>query len=182
MPHDSANGNAVGVTGLLHFSVTVSDVERSVRFYRDVLGMEVCWCKAGGKPTCIREENQSYVAGVTGYPNAHLKIAMLRHGQAMLELVEYVEPRASGIGPGTHRPGSPHIAFTVANIDEAWNVLQTQRKQWGLSFAGNGPVLVDRGPNTGGHAFYFRDPDGIAIEIVEPNTSRTQGRTPEGRS
>ena len=175
MPQDSANNAAIGVTGFLHSSVTVSDVERSIRFYRDVLGMEVCWCKAGGKPTFIREEKQSYVAGVTGYPNAHLKIAMLRCGQAMLELVEYVQPREAGIGPGTHRPGSPHIAFAVADIDRAWKMLQAQRERWGLSFVSDGPVLVDRGPNTGGRAFYFRDPDGITIEIVEPNTGWSRG-------
>lgn len=174
MPHDSANISAIGVTGLLHFSVTVSNIERSIRFYRDVLGMEVCWSKAGGRPTCIREEKQSYVAGVTGYPDAHLKIAMLRHGQATLELVEYVQPHEAGIGSGTHRPGSPHIAFIVADVDRAWDSLKSQSKQWSLSFVGKGPVLVDRGPNTGGRAFYFRDPDGITIEIVELNTGWTR--------
>jgi catechol 2,3-dioxygenase-like lactoylglutathione lyase family enzyme len=168
-------GGAVGVTGFLHFSVTVSDVGRSIRFYRDVLGMEVCWCKAGGKPTLVREEKQTYVAGVTGYPDAHLKIAILRHGQALLELVEYVEPREAGVGPGTSRPGAPHIAFVVADIDQAWNSLKSQVGQWGLAFASEKPVLVDRGPNTGGRAFYFRDPDGITIEIVELNTGWTRG-------
>jgi catechol 2,3-dioxygenase-like lactoylglutathione lyase family enzyme len=175
MPQDPANSTAIGVTAFLHSSVTVSDVERSIRFYRDVLGMEVCWCKAGGKPTFIREEKQSYVAGVTGYRNAHLKIAMLRYGQAMLELIEYVEPREKGLDPGTHRPGSPHLAFIVADIDRAWNTLKAQSGHWGLSFVGDGPALVDRGPNTGGRAFYFRDPDGIAIEIVELNTGWTRG-------
>jgi lactoylglutathione lyase len=176
MSQQPANpGGSIGVTGLLHFSVTVSDVERSIRFYRDVLGMEICWSKSGGKATFIREEKQTYVAGVTGYQDAHLKIAMVRHGQAMLELVEYVRPREAGSGPGTNRPGTPHIAFTVADIDRAWNSLQSQNERWGLTFASEKPVLVDRGPNTGGRAFYFRDPDGIAIEIVELNTGWTRG-------
>ena len=178
MTGDSANSGAIGVTGFLHFSVTVSDVERSIRFYRDVLGMEVLWSKAGGSPTFIREENKSYVAGVTGYKDAHLKIAMLRHGQALLELVEYVQPREKGIGPGTCRPGSPHIAFTVGDADRAFGALKSQAADWGLSFAGDGPVRVDHGPNTGGRAFYFRDPDGISIEIVELNAGWTRGDVP----
>jgi catechol 2,3-dioxygenase-like lactoylglutathione lyase family enzyme len=178
MNDDSATGGPIGVTSFLHFSITVSDLERSVRFYRDVLGMEVLWSKAGGSPTFIREEKQSYVASVTGYRDAHLKIAMMRHGQALLELVEYVTPREKGAGPGTSRPGSPHIAFTVTRADKAWTALKSQAAEWGLSFAGDGPVLIDRGPNTGGRAFYFRDPDGITIEIVEPNSGWTRGEAP----
>lgn len=168
------SGGAIGVTGFLHFSVTVSDVERSMRFYRDVLGMEVYWSKAGGRPTAIREEKQSYVEGVTGYKDAHLKIAILRHGHTILELVEYLCPRGKAIDPGTYRPGSPHLAFTVADLDHAWNTLKTQSDHWGLSFASDSLVTIDRGPNVGGRAVYFRDPDGIAIELVELNHGWTR--------
>ncbi len=131
--------------------------------------MEVLMLKASGRPTFVREEKQTYVAGVTGYADAHLKIAMLRRDGVVLELIEYVQPRGEPYEPGTHRPGSPHIAFTVDDVDEAWNLLQRVRETWSLSFTGPAPTLVDKGQNTGGRAFYFRDPDGITIELVELN-------------
>lgn len=162
-------GGEIGVTGFLHFSFTVRDVERSVLFYRDVLGMEVMWSTARGEAGFIREEKQTYVVGVTGYDDAHLKIALVRSGMAVLELIEYVQPKGEPIPPGTHRPGSPHLALTVADIDKAWGVLQRQADRWGLSFASKGPVTIDRGANVGGKAIYFRDPDGITIELVELN-------------
>lgn len=174
MTESCSNRGAIGVTGLAHFSLTVSDIQRSIRFYRDVLGMEVLWYKARGEPTCIREEKQSYVQGVTGYENAHLRIALLRCGNTQLELLEYVHPRGTPVEPGTHRPGSPHIAFIVADLDHAWNTLRRESGPWGLGFASDGPVTIDSGANVGGRAIYFRDPDGITIELVELNQGWTR--------
>lgn len=167
-------GSRLGVTGFHHFSVTVSDVERSIRFYRDILGMEVFWSKAGGGPTPIREENKSYVAGVTGYDNAHLKIALVRSGSAILELIEYIAPRGEPIPPSTCNPGSPHIAFTVADLDHAWQTLQDAADEWGLTFASAAPITLDKGANIGGRAVYFRDADGITIELIELNSGWTR--------
>jgi catechol 2,3-dioxygenase-like lactoylglutathione lyase family enzyme len=165
-----ANGSGlINATGMLHFSFTVSDVMRSMRFYSRILGMEVLYSHASGQLNPIREEQQSYVAGVTGYPDAHLKIALLRMGNTLLELIEYLQPRGDAIAPGTNRPGSPHLAITVADLDHAWQVLQSQKDEWNLSFASESPVVVDKGQNVGGKAIYFRDPDGITIELVELN-------------
>ena len=52
-----------------HFSFTVADIERSVKFYRDVLGMEL-----------VHEQEQSnaYTRKFVGYPDAHLKVAQLK--------------------------------------------------------------------------------------------------------
>jgi catechol 2,3-dioxygenase-like lactoylglutathione lyase family enzyme len=56
-----------------------------------------------------------------------------------------------------------HVAYDVADIDEAV-----------AAAAPHGftpikpPYRVDKGPNAGGRAVYLRDPDGIAIEFIEP--------------
>ena len=47
-------------------------------------------------------EARAYVAGVTGYDDAHLKIALMRSGSAVLELIEYIAPVGDPIPPGTH--------------------------------------------------------------------------------
>jgi len=170
MHETPANSNdAVGVTGLHHFSFTVSDIERSIAFYRDVFDMEVYWSTATGPRRVVREEKESYVCGVTGYPNAHLKIAILRYGVSHLELVQYIQPAGEPLAPGTHPPGSPHIAFTVADLDTAWAKLQRMKDRFNLEFVSDGPIDIDSGPAVGGRAIYFRDPDGITVELVELN-------------
>ena len=77
------------------------------------------------------------------------------------------QPKGDPLEPGTYRPGSPHVAFIVADLDRAWAALQADRVAWGLKFVSDGPVIVYHGPNAGGKAIYCRDPDGITIELVE---------------
>jgi catechol 2,3-dioxygenase-like lactoylglutathione lyase family enzyme len=157
----------LGIRGLLHFSLTVRDLDRSIAFYRDVLGMELIEFDGPIGRTHLREERDNYVAGVTGYEDAHLRIALLRMQGVVLELIEYLRPNGTPRVPGTHRAGSPHVAFVVEDLRAAWDELRRIREGWALEFISDGPVCVDSGPNHGGFALYFRDPDGVTIELVE---------------
>tara|TARA_Y100000588_G_C14240442_1_gene919098 strand:+ start:1102 stop:1680 length:579 start_codon:yes stop_codon:yes gene_type:complete len=171
--NDLTNNNPLDVTDFLHASLTASCLEQSLAFYRDILNMEVVSVRSQGDVCTIREERGTYVAGVTGYKDAHLKIAILRYGAFHLELIEYVSPRGEPLGSGTNRPGCPHLAFVVSDLDHAWRVLQQGRYRWNLSFASSGPVNVDSGPNAGGRVIYFRGPDEVTIELVELNNQGT---------
>jgi catechol 2,3-dioxygenase-like lactoylglutathione lyase family enzyme len=80
-----------GMFGVWHFSFTVSDIERSVHFYRDVLGFELIH---------RQEQANEYTGRLVGYPGAHLRIAQFAvpgepRGRSThdLEPVEYVAPR-----------------------------------------------------------------------------------------
>lgn len=55
--------------GIWHFSFTVSDLDRSVAFYRDLLGLEVVHRQRGANP---------YTRKLVGYPDADIRVAMLR--------------------------------------------------------------------------------------------------------
>lgn len=75
----------------LHFSFTVSSIERSIAWYRDVLGLDLVHRQ--------RQEN-AYTPLLVGIPGAVLEIAQFRvpgvspgRSTHMLELVEYVAPR-----------------------------------------------------------------------------------------
>ena len=59
----------MGVSAILHTGLTVSDLDRSVAFYRDLLGLELItqW-----------DSSQPYLRAVVGYPDAELRIALLR--------------------------------------------------------------------------------------------------------
>ncbi|MBC7814241.1 MAG: VOC family protein, partial [Burkholderiales bacterium] len=97
-----------------HFSFTVSNIERSIAFYRDVIGMSLV-------KTAVHD--QPYTSVQVGFPDAHLKMAQLtidgiaptRSGH-VLELVEHVHPRGEATDTTTTRPGTAHLAFQVADL------------------------------------------------------------------
>lgn len=144
-----------------HFSFTVSDLGRSVAFYRDLLGMEV-----------VAEQRQAndYTRRLVGFADADLSVAQLRiPGDAIgvsghhLELIQYHTPRSPLPTPTRNTVGAAHLAFVTGDLDSAYRRL-----------LGNGVVFVSppneitAGVNRGGKTSYFLDPDGITLELVEP--------------
>ena len=145
-----------------HFSFTVSNLERSIAFYTDVVGMKLV-------KTMIHD--QPYTSVQVGFKDAHLKGAQLtieampqppsRH---MLELLEYVNPRGEPTDTTTNRPGASHLAFQVDDIHAEY----ARMKTLGVRFKSDGPVKIVAGPNEGGWTVYFLDPDNITLEMVQP--------------
>ena len=72
-----------------HTGYTVSDLDRSLVFYRDLLGCEVI---------ATQEKEGGYLAAIVGYPDAHVRMAHLRvpGGEHVIELFEYLSPTAAG--------------------------------------------------------------------------------------
>jgi lactoylglutathione lyase len=144
-----------------HFSFTVADIERSVEFYRDVLGMELVH---------RQEQSNAYTRKFVGYPDAHLKVAQLRikgretgRSGHLLELVEYVAPKGQKVDTRTPNPGTAHLAFEVDDIQAEYRRMVAL----GVRFRCE-PVAIEAGINKGGHTVYFLDPDDITLEILEP--------------
>jgi catechol 2,3-dioxygenase-like lactoylglutathione lyase family enzyme len=144
-----------------HFSFTVSNLERSIEFYRDILGMKLVGAQVHDQP---------YTSVQVGFPNAVLKAARLtiegipeaRSGH-LLELIEYVNPRGEPTDTTTNRPGSAHLAFQVDDLPAEYRRL----KALGVRFKSE-PVAITAGPNQGGWTVYFLDPDNITLEMIQP--------------
>ena len=140
-----------------HFSFTVSDLDRSIAFYRDVLGMEL-------SHTMLRLGDD--ISQIVGFPDATLKIAYLKlpnAGELSLELIEYVSPKGQKIDTRSYNPGNAHICFEVEDIFEVYGRLKDQ----GVHFK-SAPVQVQAGNDKGGYAVYFTDPDSISLELLQP--------------
>lgn len=144
-----------------HMGLQVADLERSLAFYRDVLGFEVVFAWNPRAP---------YIAELVGYPGVDLHAAILRlpDSSVFLELLEYRNVERHPVDTGTANPGTAHIAFFVDDLDGLYARL-TERGVGSVSR----PVTPTIGPNRGGRAVYMLDPDGVRVELIE--TSRTFG-------
>jgi len=157
--------------GVWHFSFTVSDMDRSVSFYRDVLGFELVH---------RQEQANAYTRRLVGYPDAHLRIAQFAvPGQPRgisshdLELVEYVAPRGTRGDIEICNPGAAHLAFAVDDIHPRYERMAAV----GIRFF-SPPNLITAGINEGGYTCYFHDPDQIVLEMLQPR-GRTAPREPD---
>lgn len=139
-----------------HHGFTVSSLERSLSFYRDLLGLELVRVSE-------RRDLPSYDR-IIGYENVAIDVALLRHPvhEFLLELFEYINP------PGQVRPlanpfvGASHLAFEVDGIDALYEKLTAAGYR-----ATSPPVDVERDGAVVARAFYALDPDGITVELFE---------------
>jgi catechol 2,3-dioxygenase-like lactoylglutathione lyase family enzyme len=148
----------IDVRAAHHTSFTVSDLERSLHFYRDLLGLEV---------VVDQTPNASYLSSIVGYPDLHLRIAYLRlPGQSdhRLELIHYLNNVGTPVDLSTNRVGSAHLCLVVGDIFAAFEEL----RRHGLRFRSHAPVLITAGANVGAYAAYLLDPDGISLELFQP--------------
>jgi catechol 2,3-dioxygenase-like lactoylglutathione lyase family enzyme len=151
--------------GVLHFSFTVSDIDKSVKWYTDVLGLEL---------VNRQRQNNEYTKKLVGMPDAILEVARLcipgvRHGASdhILELVQYVVASGPVVPLETNSPGIAHFAFLVDDILDRHKKLSGH----GVSFR-NPPVTITEGTNRGGMACYFHGPDGETLELLQPSPER----------
>jgi catechol 2,3-dioxygenase-like lactoylglutathione lyase family enzyme len=155
-----------------HIAFAVSNLDRSLGFYRDLLGLEFI---------LRRVWDEAYVRQMVGYPDASLDIALLKlpgeqgsplsaegfltpgQGDLILELIEYQQPRGNVAPSHLNTPGNAHLCFIVDDIQGIY----VRLRQAGVEFVSE-PVEVAAGPNKGRQAVYLRDPDGIVIQLMQP--------------
>lgn len=146
---------AVPVVGL-----TVSDMERSLAFYRGVLSFQVV------ADTEVVGRSWEELTGIFG---VRLRIVRLRLGQEELELTEYLAAATPGrpapVDARSHDRWFQHVAIIVSDMDSAYRLLRAHR----VRHASSGPqVLPPSIPAAAGiRAFYFRDPDGHPLELLQ---------------
>ncbi|UCB45931.1 MAG: VOC family protein [Spirochaetota bacterium] len=143
------------ISGVHHTCVIVSDMSRSLEFYRDILGMK-------------EKLNEKYDADpvMMDLPNTEPKqhLVMLSAGNITIELIQYIEPKGK---PYDRRPcdiSNMHIAFQVNDIKKAYNIL----RQKGIRFHRDPDFIGDDGGDLSGLGYvYFRGPDNEILELVQ---------------
>lgn len=135
-----------------HFSFTVSDLDKSIVYYRDVLGLALI---------DVSERKPGFASKATGIAGAHLKIAYLSGNNCNIEIIEYLFPKGKKLDTTTCNVGSSHICFNVRGI---YGLLERLGKKGCKPLAE--PLLIPAGPNKGKVMFYTKDPDGNTLEFI----------------
>jgi len=139
-------------------NLTVSDVDRAVDFYSRVLRFEKV------SDAQVTSETYERLEGVLG---VRMRRVRMRLGDEYIQLTEYLAPKGRPI-PVDARSNDrsfQHVAIIVSDMDKAYAWLRQNK----VEHASSGPQrLPDWNKNAAGiRAFYFKDPDGHPLEILE---------------
>jgi catechol 2,3-dioxygenase-like lactoylglutathione lyase family enzyme len=139
-----------------HTGITVSNLERSLAFWRDLLGFEL---------SHRAQQKGELAEQITGVPGAEISLAVLKTPTGhKIELLEYLAPAdRQHLRPRPCDVGSAHVALTVDNMDAVLDAIAP----FGWKTAGE-PQTLQSGPNAGKRVVYVRDPDGTNIELMQP--------------
>jgi catechol 2,3-dioxygenase-like lactoylglutathione lyase family enzyme len=133
---------------LEHAALSVTNLERSIAFYRDQLGLRLV--------RVIESDAGSKLGEIVGLPGCQARIAHLESEKGMLELFEYQQPRGQAQPRTQADIGFSHVGFATADIHAEYERLRCS----GVSFF-NAPVEF----RPGAWVAYFRGPDGEVGEL-----------------
>ena len=133
-----------------HTGIWVSDIDKLLPFYRDVLGMEF-------------EKDMGIMSGpivgtLTGIPDSTVRAVFLKMGNQRWEFLQLVTPRAKPLPADTPyaQVGRGHIAFEVEDPEAVYEELK-----------GKGVRFVSAPQKSEGvRFFYLQDPEGGRVEII----------------
>lgn len=138
-----------------HVSVTSADLDRSVAFYCDLLGLPLTGRGESGEPE---------LGAIIGVPGVRLLWAEVDlGGDQLLELLQYISPDGEPLTPDPARPGGTHIGLRVPDIDE----MHGRLSRAGVPLRSKPVEIQEEGGWRGVRCVYASDPDGITIELVE---------------
>jgi catechol 2,3-dioxygenase-like lactoylglutathione lyase family enzyme len=146
------------ITGFFHGGIAVNDMERSLGFYRDALGLEVHFD--------VVLDAVAYVRDVLGVTMRDARVVYLRvpgTEGVFVELIEYRGTDGRPVVPRAWDPGTGHLCFHVSDAA----ALHARVVALGYRSRSARVATIPVGPNTGGRAAYLLDPDGYHVELFQ---------------
>ncbi len=133
------------ITKAHHTGLQVRSLDRSLAFYRDVLGFEEVFRWNPQAP---------YIRELVGYPDADLHVAVLRMpgSDTFLELLEYRNVTREAVDTSTANPGTAHVAFFVDDLEALYRELDDR----GVGFCVQAGHPDDRAEQRGASGLHDR--------------------------
>jgi catechol 2,3-dioxygenase-like lactoylglutathione lyase family enzyme len=143
------------IIGFNHFSATVADMEPALRFWRDLLGLELL-----GRGV-VEYEHLDQIVGLTGTKIEWAELAL--PGGGLIELFRYLSPPGTRLAGNVNDPGKTHLCLEVQELDSLLGRLRAA----GIRSASPRPVEIPRGNWQGFRCAYVFAPDGVVVELAE---------------
>lgn len=145
---------------IYHVGLTVSDLDRSIAFYKDVLGLEF-----QGEIFMEGEETDK----MFHKENCKARVAYLNGSKAVeappIELIQFIDEDVNKVKSDLFTTSISEVCFYTDDIDSVYKVLienhvecLSEPQYFDFSSQGFGKSK----------AFYFKDPDGIILEMMQP--------------
>ena len=144
---------------IMHVGITVTNIENSIKFYRDILGLTL-------KGQAIMEGKET--DALFAMNNCKVKIAYLNGSNNIMsppiELLEFVNNKTIKYKPQLNKISISEICFRVDNIEKVYKNLIDNNVEYlsepqEFDFTAYG--------FSKSKALYFKDPDGIILELME---------------
>lgn len=140
------------IRDFFHVGISVKNLEESIKFYTEVMGMQVEY----------RASNRGEkVSRAVGIENAELEVCGVKNDYMRLELIDYKneEAKKNSRYKRQDEPGIIHIAFVYDDVGKMYEKI----KALGYEFNASPMVTRERGHKIA----YFKGPDNVMIEICE---------------
>jgi catechol 2,3-dioxygenase-like lactoylglutathione lyase family enzyme len=138
------------LVGLHHIGIPVRSLERSLKWYGELFGFA---------PDFVEVAEGPGVSQIVQLDDVRLRFAFLHLPNVMLEFLEYDRPVGSDFDRLNCDVGAIHVCLEVDDIDRVYGLLA----DWGVAFS-TAPT-PQAGAIEGNTICYFRDPDGIQLEL-----------------
>tara|TARA_B100000586_G_scaffold173143_1_gene126399 strand:+ start:3253 stop:3726 length:474 start_codon:yes stop_codon:yes gene_type:complete len=148
-----------------HIGFSVNNLDSAIEFYSKLLEAE---------PTMRRFYEEDYVGQVVGYDKVKMDCAFFAlPNNTILELIEYYKPYRGTVDMESYNIGNAHLCLVVENMEK-----EVERIKDFVQMITDGIAISEAGPYKGSKVIYFRDPDGISIELIEyPPDSKPKNQT-----
>jgi catechol 2,3-dioxygenase-like lactoylglutathione lyase family enzyme len=138
-----------------HFGVTVSEMDRALVFWRDLLRLELLGHGV------VEYDHLDQIVGLKGTRIEWAELAL--PGGGLIELFRYLSPSSRPLGGDVNSPGKTHLCLEVKDLDG----LVRRLHEAGTRTAYPEPVKIPKGDWRGFRCVYVFAPDDVVVELVE---------------
>jgi catechol 2,3-dioxygenase-like lactoylglutathione lyase family enzyme len=145
----------ITIRNTFHISITVRDMDESLAFYRDILGMKVV------KDGILAGERMDEALSLK---DVRARMVWLEAGEGpCVELLHFMHPAGRRLGRNENDTGIGHVCFEVEDLKDAYEYIRSKGVR--VAFFPETPTVG--GILDGYYSFHMLDPNDVNIELKE---------------